>query len=198
MRKTTVLSTIATGLAAVIVGCAPMGSRVAITADNNPTTLAGRGQPSIDDERRPCAWVYIDGHEGHFIEKNGVPQVQWIIDEPVGPSPTFRVEAIEETLGLPKDFKCVLYPYESTGDSGVGYGIASEDGAFKTGTDYSLLNPGPEFILRIAGSDELLSELDPLAPGAYLLAAKVENREMDAATLAVTYFTVSEAAPAGD
>ena len=198
MRKTTVLSTIATGLAAVIVGCAPTGGRVVITAENNPTTLAGRGQPSIDDERRPSAWVYIDGHDGHFIEKNGVPQVQWIIDEPVGPSPTFRVEAIEETLGLPKDFKCVLYAYESTGGSSVGYGIASEDGAFKTGTDYSLLNPGSEFIIRVAGSEELLSEIDPLAPGAYLLTAKVENREMGAETLAVTFFTVGEAAAAGD
>ena len=198
MRKTTVLYTIATSLVAVMVGCTPTGKRVAITAENNPTTLAGRGAPSIDDERCPSAWIYIDGHEGHFIEKDGMPQVQWVIEEPVSPSPTFRVEVFEEVLGTPKDFKCVLYTYESTDGSNVGYGIAAEDGEFRTGQDYSLLSPGPEFIVRLAGTDELLTEIDPLGPGSYLVTAKVENRETGVETLAVTYFTVAETLGEGD
>ncbi len=198
MRKTTVLYTIATGLVAVMVGCAPTDKRVAITAENNPTTLAGRGEPSIDDERCPSAWVFIDGHDGHFIEKEGVPQVQLVIEEPVSPSPTFRVEAFEEVLGTPKDFKCVLYTYESIDGSTVGYGIAAEDGEFQTGHDYSLLNPGQEFIIRLAGTDELISEIDPLAPGSYVMTAKVENRETGVETLAVTYFTVGEAVAEND
>ncbi|MHC4698062.1 MAG: hypothetical protein ACYTFA_15120, partial [Planctomycetota bacterium] len=64
--------------------------------------------------------------------------------------------------------------------------------------DYSLLNPGTEFVIRIAGTDELLTEIDPLGPGSYLLTAKVENREMGVETLAVTHFTVGEAVAGGD
>ncbi|MFQ5590849.1 MAG: hypothetical protein ACE5HE_06790 [Phycisphaerae bacterium] len=198
MRKRTFLFPLATSVALVMIGCAPTGKRVTITAEKNPTTLAGRGDPSIDDERCPSAWIYIDGHEGSFIEKDGVPQVQWVIAQPVSTTPTFRVEVLDDLLGTPKDFKCILYPYETTGESSMGYGIAAEDGAFKIGHDYPLLQPGPEFIIRVAGTDEMLTQIDPLAPGSYLLTAKIENREMGLETLAVTYFTVGEAVSAAD
>ncbi|UCE60031.1 MAG: hypothetical protein JSU63_21635 [Phycisphaerales bacterium] len=188
MRSKNILVTVAIGFSVLLTACAPR-----TTLKNNPTTLAGRGEPSITDEQRPSAWIYIDGHGGKFTEKEGVNQIQWVIEDPVSSTPTFRVEALPDLLGTPKDFKCVLYTYASEDGSNVGYGIAAKEGTFKVGYDYPLLNPGSDFVVRIAGTEDILDQIEPLAPGSYMLTAGVENAEMGVKTLAVSYFTVGQA-----
>ena len=64
MRKLTILSALLTALLVINVGCQPGAKREGVshakkpkppmpktpfTAENNPTTLAGRGQPDLDD-----------------------------------------------------------------------------------------------------------------------------------------------------
>ncbi len=187
MRSKNTLVTIAIGFSVLLTACAPR-----MTLKNNPTVLAGRGEPSVTDEQRPSAWILIDGHEGKFVEKEGVNQIQWVIEEPVSPSPTFRVEALADLLGTPKDFKCVLYTYAAEDGSTIGYGIAAKEGTFKVGQEYSLLNPGSDFVMRIAGTENLVDQIEPLAPGSYMLTAGVENKAMEVKTLAVSYFTVGQ------
>ena len=158
----------------------------------NPTAQAGRGEPSLEDKERPAAWIYIDGQEGRFETRNGIRQLQWIVDGPVSPTPTFRVAVFQPLLGNPTSFKGVLQTDEAKDGSYVSYGIAAKDGAFRVGRDYALTAPGEEFTVRVAGSDEVIEQIAPLAPGRYALAAKITNSRNGAETLAVTYFTVGE------
>ena len=163
-----------------------------ITATNNPTTMAGRGAPDLDDKDRPAAWIYIDGHAGNFKDEGGHPLLQWFIDGSVSPTPTFRVEAYEPFLGTPKDFKAVLRTVETADGSDIVYGISAYDGTFEVGKDYSLLNPGEGFIVRNGQTGDTVKEISPLAPGTYAIAAGVKNAATGKETLAVTYFTVAE------
>ncbi len=169
-------------------------SHRAITAENNPTTLAGRGEPDLDDQDRPAAWVYIDGREGHFIEREGNWQLEWVIDEPVSSTPTFRVEVYEPLLGVPKDFNCVLERKGVAPEDGtlVYYGLAAEEGTFQASHQYSLLDPGHNFVIRELPSGQIVSTIDPLPAGTYGLAVGVKNKETGKKGLAVTYFTVAE------
>jgi len=194
MRKLTVLMTIAASLIA-LAGCAPGGKRIVITASKNPTTLAGRGEPTLDNRRQPCAWIYIDGHQGHFTESEGQPQVQWVIDDPVSSMPTFQVAAYKDLMGAPDVFTSALVSMESEEGGGIGYGISSDDGSFKVGAEYPLLSPGPGFVIRNTETQEPVGEIAPLPPGPYMLTAKIENRDTGAKTLAVTQFTVGQPAP---
>lgn len=167
-------------------------TRAIMTAEDNPTTLANRGEPSLDDFFRPAAWIYIDGQEGRFVEEDGHPQVQWVIDGPVSPSPTFRVEVFEQLLGTPRDFSCALEAVEAADGSKVAYGIVAAEGAFEVGCDYSLLRPGDDFVVRNRVTGDVVIEMAPLAPGSYLLAAGIKNRQIGKEGVAITFFTVGE------
>ena len=148
MRRFTIFSILMTGVLVVSVGC-QTGPKKApsepYTVENNPTVLSGRGEPSLDDEKRPAAWVLVDGYEGRYIEVDGRSHVEWVIDEPVSATPTFRVEAYEPLLGTPRDFKCILKSRDESEQSPKVYlGIAANDATFEGGKEYSLLSPGEE------------------------------------------------------
>ena len=162
------------------------------TAANNPTAIAGRGEPSLDDRERPAAWVYIDGKAGKFTARDGEPLTQWVIEGPVSSAPTFRVEGYEPLLGAPKDFRCVLQAVDSSAGSTVVYGIAANEGAFAVGQDYPLLNPGDNFVIRNGLTGDIVKEIAPLAPGTYALVGGLENRTTSKRALAVSYFTVGD------
>ncbi len=170
----------------------PSARRAAFTAENNPTTLAGRGEPSLDDFFRLPAWIYVDGKEGKFIEREDKPQVQWLIEEPVGYSPTFRVEAYEPLLGTPKDFTCQLDTVDSPEASTIAYSFQANPGTFRVGHEYSLLKPGNDFTIRNRESGDVVTEIPPLVPGTYVLWAGIKNLEAGKEGLAITYFTVAE------
>jgi len=160
------------------------------TAANNPTTMAGRGAPDLDNPQSPAAWVFIDGKGGKFKEEGGQPLLQWFVDDAVGSSPKFRVEAFEPLLGTPRDFKAVLRTIESEDGSDLVYGIAARDGMFEVGREYSLLNPGDDFVVRNGLTGDEVKEISPLPAGKYAIAAGVTNSASGQQTLAVTYFTV--------
>ncbi len=164
--------------------------RVAPTAKNNPTTLAGRGDPSLDDQFRPAAWIYIDGKAGHFVEKDGSPQIQWVIEEPVSRTPTFRAEAFPPLLGTPTGFRCIIQTLQTEGGPAAVYSYRADDGSFEVGKEYSLVNPGGNFSVRNRMTGDDVSEIPPLVPGKYLLAAGLRNEETGTDALAITHFTV--------
>ena len=212
MRIVSVLALVSIGVLSAVSGCgAPAKSgvaagpstsaptkhtyarpakRVAPTAKNNPTTLGGRGDPSLDDQFRPAAWVYIDGKAGHFVKKDGNPQVQWVIDKPVSRTPTFRAEAFPDLLGNPTGFRCIIQTLETEGGPAMVYSYRADDGSFEAGKDYSLVNPGGNFSMRNHMTGDDVSEIPPLVPGKYLLAAGLRNEETGTDALAITHFTV--------
>ncbi len=166
------------------------GKREVFTAENNPTTKAGRGAPDLDNPQSPAAWVFIDGKAGKFKEEGGQPLLQWFLDDPVSASPKFRVEAFEPLLGTPKDFKAVLRSVEPADGIDLVYGIAAKEAAFEVGKDYSLLNPGENFVIRNGITGDEVKEISPLPSGKYAIAAGVTNTATGKQSLAVTYFTV--------
>lgn len=205
MRRTSWINVFGAGILVAGGGCGPKNVTVGSTAqaggrlipvvftdETNPTTKCGRGEPSLDDQFRPAAWVYIDGEEGRFIEQDGNPQLQWVIDGPVSRSPTFRVGIYEPLVGIPKDFKCVLQTIESVDGSDIRYGILTQDGKFEIGKSYSLLRPGDEFIIRNLVTGDIVREFPPLAPGRYAFAAAVGRPDSKNRAAAVTFFTVGE------
>ena len=163
-----------------------------MTASNNPTTLAGRGEPSLDDAERPAAWVFVDDRSGTFTEHKGHPQLQWEIKQSVSASPTFRVEAYGPLLGTPKDFKFRLKTVESTDGSDVSYAVSARKGDFVVGRKYSLLQPGDNFVIRNWATGDVVRQIAPLAPGRYLLAGGVRNAATRKEAAAITFFTVGE------
>ncbi len=166
--------------------------RATLTAENNPTALAGRGVPDLDDWLRPAAWIYIDGRAGQFLEVDGNPQGQWTIEEPVSSSPTFRVDAYGPLLGNPRDFNCVLQPVDASDENTVTYVFSAVKGTFQVGREYSLLQPGKNFTIRNYSTGDVVLQIPRLAPGRYLVAAGVKNLEKAKEGHAVTYFTVGE------
>lgn len=212
MRIVSILTLVSTGVMFAAAGCAApeksgaaAGSntsgpathaythpakRVAPTAENNPTTLAGRGEPSLDDQFRPAAWIYIDGKAGHFVEKDGNPQVQWVIDEPVSRTPTFRAEAFPGLLGTPTGFRCIIQTLETEGGPAAVYSYRADDGSFEVGKEYSLVNPGGNFSVRNRMTGDDVNEIPPLVPGIYLFVAGLLNEETGTDALAITHFTV--------
>ena len=184
--------TVGVGLCVGFGGCTAGGPGVSFdfATEKNPTTFAGRGAPSLEDRNRPAAWIFIDGEIGTFKERDGQPLLQWFIEKPVRSAPSFRVEAFKPLLGSPTDFKCVLQTYDSPDGVQLTYAIRSRDGTFRTGRDYSLLAPGADFVIVDRIKNEALTEIPPLPPGTYGLAAGVTNIKTGAEALAVTYFTV--------
>lgn len=159
-------------------------------AKTNPTTTDGRGDPSLDDKDRPAAWIFVDGQSGRFVEKAGQKLLQWMIGNPVGSKPTFRVAAFEPLMGSPRDFKCVLKTVESAEGSYIDYRIAASNGTFEVGRDYPLLRPGNNFTIRNAVSGDVVQEIGPLAPGTYAIAASIRNAESGKEASAVSYFSI--------
>ena len=166
--------------------------RVIYTAAHNPTTLAGRGTPSLDDQFRPAAWILLDGHEGRYGEVDGNPHLEWVIDEPVSASPTFRVEVFPPLLGTPDGFKAVLQSVETADGSQLVYGLSAGDAMFVPGKTYSLLSPGSGFTVRNLMTGETLPSIPSLPRGRYALAGGIKNSKTGAETPAVTFFTVGE------
>lgn len=207
MRSKRILASVVIGLILVGYGCTPKGDgikghvdqpkrkrvNVSYTTAHNPTKDADRGDPdpTLQDEFRPAAWVLIDGMEGTFVEIDGNPQLQWIVEEPVSATPTFRVEAFEPIMGSPTVFKCALRTRDAVDGSNLAYGIASEEGEFRVGREYSLVSPGDGFVIRQPTGD-IVDKIGPLSPGHYLIAASVRNPDSDKTALAVTYFTVGQ------
>ena len=127
-----------------------------------------------------------------FIESNGKPQVEWVIDGFVSSSPTFRVEAYEPLLGTPRDFSCTLDTVKSADGSKIAYSIKAVTGTFKTGHDYPLLRPGKDFVVRNRTTGDVVSEIAPLVTGQYMIAAGVKNLDASTEGVAITYFTVGD------
>lgn len=167
-------------------------TRVIFTAQNNPTTEAGRGEPSISDQFRPAAWVLIGGRSGTFIQREGRDQLEWMIEGTVGSNPTFRVEVVESIAGTPQDFSCLLRTVSAGDGSEVYYGIESKEGMFELGKEYSLLNPGDGFVIRNGLTRDVVAEIAPLAPGEYLIAGAVGKTSSETRVLAVSHFTVAD------
>ncbi len=167
-------------------------TRVIFTAQSNPTTDAGRGEPSIDDQFRPAAWVLVDGTSGTFVQRDGRDQLEWMIEGTVSSTPTFRVEVIESIAGKPKDFSCLLRARSDSGEADVYYAIASEEGSFELGKEYSLLKPGSGFVIRNGFTRDVVAEIPPLAPGNYLITGAIGKAGTGKRVLAVSHFTVGE------
>lgn len=164
--------------------------REGYTAENNPTTKGGRGTPDLDNPQAPAAWVLVDGKSGTYKEEGGNKLLQWFIEEPVSPTPKFRVEAYEPLMGTPKDFKAIFRTVEPADGLDLVYAIAAKEGTFELGRDYSLLNPGENFTIRNGATGDEIKEIAPLAAGKYAILAAVKNTSTGKETLAVTYFTV--------
>jgi len=218
MRRVSILGTVSVGMAFLAAGCAsPRPATVAatkepgaggvgaeasrsaggqvrteMTREKNPTTLAGRGEPSLDDPERPAAWIYIDGRSGRFTEREGHPQLEWVVERPVSPTPTFRVESYGPLLGTPRDFKYLLKTVEAADGSEVSYAVSAVDKTFVVGRDYPLLKPGDNFVIRNWTTGDVVREIAPLAPGTYLIAGGVTNVTNGKEAAAITYFTVGE------
>lgn len=168
--------------------------KIDVTSAGNPTSRAGRGEPSLDDHFRQAAWIFVDGQAGTFVEKNGDPQVSWIIEKPVSSTPTIRVEAYAPLLGTPRDFAAVLYRMKEGGaTTGPSYAIRANDGRLEIGREFSLLTPGHDFSIRNLATGDVVAEIAPLSPGTYRIVAGVKNLSMAVEGLAVTQFTVGEA-----
>ncbi len=168
--------------------------RAVLTAQNNPTTIANRGAPSLEDHFRPAAWVFIDDQAGDYVERDGNPLVQWHTKTPVSSSPTFRVEAYEPLLGTPKDFNCLLDTVESVDGSVIAYAIQADEGTFDVGRTYSLLKPGDNFVIRNRTTGDIVTEIGPLVSGTYLMVAGVKSVQTDSNGLTITQFAVEEGA----
>jgi hypothetical protein len=160
------------------------------TTSNNPTKSSGRGEPSLDQPERPAAWILVDDHQGSFMERDGHPQLQWIIDKAVTPTPTFRVEVYEPLLGnKPTKFNYLLKALSAEGGE-VTYAVSAKNGAFTLGRQYLLLNPGDDFVIRNWTTGDEVRQIAPLPPGTYVLAATVGAAGKE--TAAVTEFRVGE------
>lgn len=206
MRKVTIPSALAACVVAIGTGCEgpvntaapvsqsrnPAPHRTTFDAANNPTAQADRGAPSLTDRFRLGSWIYVDGRDGAFVERDGKPQVEWVIDGSVSSSPTFRVEAYEPLLGTPRDFSCTLDTVESADGSTIAYSIKAVTGTFKTGHDYPLLHPGKDFVVRNRLTGDVVSEIAPLVRGQYMIAAGVKNLAASTEGVAITYFTVGD------
>lgn len=204
MRNKAFAGWLAAALILAVVGCSSSGSSrtTAMTAtgkqgptfsvQNNPTTTAGRGTPSLDDPERPAAWILIDGRLGKFQERDGHKQLQWVVEGPVSGSPRFRVEGYEPLLGRPRDFRFILKTVEADDGGEVAYAVSAAKGTFAVGNEYDLLTPGENFIIRNWTTGDVVREIAPLRPGKYLLAGDVRNEQTGKEAAAVTYFTVRE------
>lgn len=171
---------------------APAAADKSKNIPDNPTTRAGRGEPDLDSMYAHAAWIYVDGHDGRYIERDGEPQVQWVINAMVSRSPSFRVEAYEPLLGRPTGFQAALQTSESFDGTYIIYAISAKPGTFEVGKDYSLLDPGENFTILNKTTNEQVSSIPLLSAGTYGFVAGVKNIETNQEALAVSYFTVAD------
>lgn len=164
---------------------------VVFTSENNPTTRAGRGEPSVDDQFRPAAWVFVDGNGGTFVERDGQERLEWMIEGTVSSRPVFRVEALKSFVGDAKDFSCLLRTVTSSDGSDIYYAIKADEGTFELGKDYSLLNPGKNFTIRNGLTRDVVAKIARLTPGQYLIATAIGKPNSGKRVLAVSHFTVA-------
>ncbi len=165
--------------------------QAASSPEVNPTQQAGRGEPTADNPHRAAAWIYIDGNGGEYRkDDNGNDLLQWFITTPVSTRPTFRVEVHQPLMGKDVDFKCAVQTRDLNAADPPSYALMSKEGRFSAGKEYQLLAPGADFILRMAGTDEILTEAPALPPDDYVLFATVISRAHGHEVVAVTYFTV--------
>lgn len=173
--------------------------RMHFTAEDNPTTRAGRGAPDLQDQTRPAAWVFVDEQEGKFLEEDGVPQLHWTIEQPVSVQPTFRVEVYEELVGVPTEARFVLQKRTEPPEEPLLYSFACEQGTFQVGRVYSVGSLGDGWrvvFMPQTERQEVVTSIPPLPPGDYILAAAVGAQKSDKEALAVTAFTIREATAA--
>lgn len=174
--------------------------RMKFTAEDNPTTAAGRGEPQLTDKseeteghKHAAAWIYIDGHPGEYRGD----LLQWFTVEKVRPCPTFRVEVYEPLLGTPKNFNGALQmEADAEGnkpETPVIFGIAADDGTFEVGRVYDLCKPGDNFTVRNVNTNEVVDDMGSLPPGTYGLITGIKNAETNVEALAATYFTIQGA-----
>lgn len=202
MRMAITVLSVLVGVSLGVCGCAGSRQRAespaaenrpsaAPSPDVNPTQQAGRGEPSTDNPHRAAAWIYIDGNAGEYRkDDNGNDLLQWYITTPVSSRPTFRVAVHQPLMGKDVDFKCAVQTRDLNAVDPASYALMSKEGRFSAGKDYDLLNPGDDFILRIGGTDEILTEAAPLPPGDYVIFATVTSRAHGHDVVAVSYFTV--------
>lgn len=157
------------------------------TAADNPTTNSGRGAPSLDSAERPAAWILVDGKQGEFVNRNGFPQLQWVIQQPVSATPTFRVEVFEPLVRQPSEFRYMIKSIEGNDD--IAYAVSASGGSFVPGKQYFLLEPGSEFTIRNWSTGDTVRRISPLPQGTYLLAASIRSGNGQE-TAAVTQFHV--------
>lgn len=180
----------------------PMGQPLAkdahpgyLTMGVNPTTAAGRGEPSLDDVQRPCAWLTLDGKAGHF--KTGM--MQWTLDEPVGSCPTVSVWVVEELVGEIVDVRLVLRKLSTPGESGTPqadplfqYLLRSRAHTCKAGQEYPLCSSADVFVMNNTATNEQMTDLPPLKPGQYALVGDLIGSKTAERTVMVTYFSVGD------
>jgi hypothetical protein len=159
----------------------------------NYTTDSGRGAPSLADQHRPAAWILIDGQEGEFVDREGLPMLQWVINEPVCQTPTFEVVVYEDLVGELADLKFLLESIELV-EPGlkVKWAMRALPGFTpEAGVEYSLTAPGANWGLRDMIQKVERAEADPLPPGRYMICAAVRGtKSMETGCLACSEFTV--------
>lgn len=196
MNRIAMLSSV--GLCMILLaGCQAPGPKhgapsasMTFTADDNPTTSAGRGAPSLDDIHAPAVWVFLDGHAGQFLNTDNDPITPWMIEAGISSEPNFRVEVFEPLLGKPTDFSCVLSLVDNQDGDRVGYAIKAKEGTFVVGRTYSLLRPGKNFVVRNLRTGDVVDEIALLPSGMYMLAAGLKNAKASKEGLSITHFRV--------
>ena len=165
-----------------------------LTLVHNPTTASGRGEPTLEDIQRPCAWFVLDGREGAFK----TDMLQWYITEPVSSRPTISIWVVNELLGELVDVRITLRKFESSdsdqpprADLLWQYSLSARaDGLLKAGEEYPLCTSGEFLHILNTRTREYEEEVPELTPGNYAMIGYVTGTASPVKTLVVTYFTV--------
>jgi len=173
------------------------------TLKNNPTTQAGRGEPSLLDPKRPCVWISLDEKDVRM----GKDRMQCELDEPVGSTPTFMIRSIPQVLGDVVKVRLALLRLEP-GENARFMNVddefqfvieAKRDRALEAGVAYPLCTSAELLTYSnvmsthgAAGPSDAPARtgLEPLPPGTYELLAEIVGSRSREKTLAITRFEV--------
>ncbi len=164
---------------------------------NNPSAQSDRGEPSIIDPMRPCVWVSLDGREGRMQPG----RMQWLVEEPVSPRPTFTLRTVPQVLGEPVKLRLAVIRLEELpnargmrADEKWLYFLESkQDGKVKAGIPYPLCSSSDllTYTDRASSEGRIVDAMPNLPPGTYeLIGDFVGTQTHGEKTLAVTRFTV--------
>lgn len=166
----------------------------------NPTTAAGRGQPSLLDPMRPCVFMSLDGREGALPSG----KMQWVLDGPVNSTPRLVIRTVPEVLGDVVRVRLMLIrlvedskAHGFRADSKWLYMIESKsDGAVEAAAEIWLCaSPVLAYTDKGAGvgasPSAVIERLPPLPAGVYELVGEIVGSMSEERTLAVTQFTVT-------